>query len=77
MVIGMLRNRGYFPKNRILRSVSEVGILAGILTLGLPASIAMFAHRGSIKAKDTEKEFRDTTLANGRKPYVYYFNRGL
>ena len=73
----MLNKRGYFPKNKLLRGVSEVGILATILTLGLPASIAMFAQRGSIKARDLEKEFKETNLANGRKPYVYYFNRGL
>ena len=43
MVIGIMNNRGMMPRNKILRSVSEVGILAGLLTLGLPASIAFFS----------------------------------
>jgi hypothetical protein len=73
----MLNNAGYMPKNKILRGVSEISILAMILTLGLPASIAFFSQRGSIKAQHTEKEFREATLAGGNKPNFYYFNRGL
>lgn len=77
MVIGIMNNRGMLPRNRVLRSVSEVSILAALLTIGLPASIAFFSQKGSMKAKYLEQEFKDKTLQNGKKPYVYFFNRGL
>ncbi len=77
MVIGFMNNKGVMPRNKILRSVSEVSILAALLTLGLPASIAFFSQKGSMKAKYLEKEFKERSLPNGKKPYVYFFNRGL
>lgn len=77
MVIGIMNNRGMLPRNRVLRSVSEVSILAALLTIGLPASIAFFSQKGSMKAKYLEQEFKDKSLQNGKKPYVYFFNRGL
>lgn len=77
MLIGMMNNRGMLPRNKLLRGVSEVAMLGGILTLGLPASIAWFSQKGNIKAKYVEPEFRDATLSTGKKPYMFYFNRGL
>jgi hypothetical protein len=77
MAIGMMNKRGYLPKNKLLRSISEVTILGSMLWLGLPLSIAFFSQRGNMKAKYIEPEFRDRTLSNGKKPYYYYFNRGL
>lgn len=77
LIIGMMNNRGMLPRIKIIRGVSEVTILAAILTLGLPASIAWFSQKGSIKAKYVEPEFRDAVLSTGKKPYIFYFNRGL
>ena len=77
LAIGMMNNRGMLPRNKIFRGASEVSILGALLTFGLPASIAFFSQRGSLKAKYIEPEFRDTLLSTGKKPYIYYFNRGL
>ena len=77
IVIGMMNNLGYFPRNKFYRSVSEVAILAALLTIGLPASIAFFSQKGTIKAKYVEKEYQNEALPNGKKPYIFYFNRGL
>lgn len=57
VTIAMLNNLGYMPKNKLFRSVAEVSVLAALLTVGLPISIAFFSQRGHIKAKFTEKEF--------------------
>ena len=65
------------PRNKIFRSIYEISILAFILSIGLPASIAFFTQRGNLKAKYAEPEFKNSVLENGKKPYIYYFNRGL
>ena len=54
MVIGIMNNKGLLPRNKLLRSVSEVSILAALLTVGLPISIAFFSQKGSLKAKYLE-----------------------
>ena len=59
MVLGMLNKGGYMPKNKLLRGTAEISIMAILLTIGLPMSIAFFSQKGKIKAKYTEKEFRD------------------
>ena len=54
MIIGIMNNKGLLPRNKLLRSVSEVSILAALLTVGLPISIAFFSQKGSLKAKYLE-----------------------
>lgn len=48
-----------------------------IMALGLPACIAVFSQRGSIKASRVEKEYRERLTEDGKKPYVFFYNRGL
>ena len=47
------------PRNMILRSTAEISLLALILGVGLPASIAIFSREGSIKTNSLEKNLRD------------------
>ena len=48
IVIGLMNNRGLMPRGIMLRSVSELSILAAMMYVGLPASIAMFSQKGRI-----------------------------
>lgn len=63
---------------KIPRAASELLIMGLTMGLGLPACIALFSQRGSIKADRVEKEFRDVKPQDGKKkPSVFYYNRGL
>ncbi|TNV72314.1 hypothetical protein FGO68_gene10871 [Halteria grandinella] len=78
VVIGVLNNRGYMPRGKIPRAVSEIGIMGVMLVVGLPMSIAFFSQEGKIKAKRVEKEFREVKRqGDGKRVEVYHFNRGL
>jgi hypothetical protein len=83
MILGMLNNRGVMPKNKMIRGITEVGLLTAMLSIGLPASIAMFAGKGSIRAANVEKSLLEE-LAQSKgvsaeecKPYYFYYNRGM
>lgn len=74
MIIGMLNNRGYMPRSMLLRSATEITLLAVILGVGLPASIALFSREGSIKRDSLEKDLRDRIPQNISRVNFY---RGL
>jgi len=77
VVTGLLEQRGYLPRGGIQRSLAELFIMASVMALGLPACIAFFSQRGSIRANRVEWELRDIPTADGQKPHYYYYNRGL
>ena len=77
IVTGALDSRGYLPKAGPQRAAAELLAMAGVMAIGLPACIATFSHRGSIRANRVEWELRDIPTEEGKKPYMYYFNRGL
>jgi hypothetical protein len=43
----------------------------------LPAAIAVFPQRGSLKTEKMEKEFRDIRDKDGKKIDTLFYNKGL
>lgn len=49
----------------------------GVLSVGMPASLAMYNREGSIYPSKVEKELQNYKMQDGKKPKELYFNRGL
>lgn len=56
VIIGMMARRKMLG-GILTRSVSELAIIAAVLSIGMPASIAAFHREGKIAPKSVEKEF--------------------
>lgn len=54
-----------------------IGLIGLSLMTALPAAIAVFPQRGSLKTESMEEEFRNLRDKDGNKIDTLFYNKGL
>lgn len=66
-----------YERTLLMLIVATLGLIGISLMTALPAAIAVFPQRGSLKTDNMEKEFHNLSDKDGNKVTTLYYNKGL
>lgn len=65
------------PEGVFLKAITQLGIIFAVLSIGSPASLALYNREGEIKPNKVERELQNYRMKGGEQAKAFYFNRGL
>ncbi|KAH8555978.1 Tricarboxylate/iron carrier [Umbelopsis sp. PMI_123] len=77
LLMGRLQKTEFLKARPGLTAPINLGLIGLSLMTALPAAIAVFPQRGSLKAENMEEEFRNIRDKDGKKLNTLFYNKGL